>query len=177
MKLRNNGIRHLAKNDNGAKANRKRSCYQKKRDTLVNVRKKHKLANNGIKEVFIMQIKVTVTNLKNGKETECCAQMTGVGRVTKLSLSNKDFCQSPDECRILTKALKQCIEEDLQEYQKFLLKHPDTFAKERQYLWIPRYYGRAFLSGEMQTISMHSLSDSEYEEYKNKNNPIVIEIR
>ena len=27
MKLRNNGIRHLAKNDNGAKANRKGSCY------------------------------------------------------------------------------------------------------------------------------------------------------
>ena len=62
-----------------------------------------------------MQIKVTVTNLKNGKETECCAQMTGVGRVTKLSLSNNEVCQSPDECRILTKALKQCIEEDLQE--------------------------------------------------------------
>ena len=65
MKLRNNGIRHLAKNDNGAKANRKGSCYWKKRDTLVNVKIKHKLADNEIKEVFIMQIKVTVTNLKN----------------------------------------------------------------------------------------------------------------
>ena len=43
MKLRNNGIRHLAKNDNGAKANRKGSCYWKKRDTLVNVKKKTKM--------------------------------------------------------------------------------------------------------------------------------------
>ena len=50
MKLRNNGIRHLAKNDNGAKANRKRSCYQKKRDTLVNVKIKPKWMDNEIKK-------------------------------------------------------------------------------------------------------------------------------
>ena len=34
MRLRNNGIRHLAKNDNGAKANRKGSCYWKKKGHL-----------------------------------------------------------------------------------------------------------------------------------------------
>ena len=40
----------MQKNDNGAKANRKGSCYQKKRDTLVNVKIKLKWTDNEIKE-------------------------------------------------------------------------------------------------------------------------------
>ena len=34
----------------------------------MNIKKKLKQIDNEIKEVFIMQIKVTVTNLKNGKD-------------------------------------------------------------------------------------------------------------
>ena len=60
-------------------------------DTLVNIKKKLKQIDNEIKEVFIMKIKATITNLKNDKVTECYAQVTGVGRVISLSLSDVDL--------------------------------------------------------------------------------------
>ena len=125
---------------------------------------------------FNMKIEFTINNMENSQITECCAQVTSVGRVISVSLRNEDFYRSPDEYKLLTKALKSCVEEDLQEYHKFLLNHPEMFNKERQYLWIPKYYGRILLSGEMKTISQHSLSDAEYKEYMEQRNPFVIEI-
>ena len=130
-------------------------------DTLVNIKKKLKQIDNEIKEVFIMKIKATITNLKNDKVTECYAQVTGVGRVISLSLSDDEFCQTPDEYRALTKILKKCIEGDLQDNDKFLLNHPDKFAMERQYLWCPMYYGNHYMFGEVQTVCLHGLFGAE----------------
>lgn len=104
-----------------------------------------------------MNVTTTIRNLKNGKATECCAEITGMGRVISLSLSNDEFYQSPNEYRGLIKVLKECIEEDLQEYDKFLLKNPDLFAMERQYIWNPSYYGKNYMNGQIQTVSLHTL--------------------
>ena len=38
-----------------------------------------------------MNVTTTIRNLKNGKATECCAEITGMGRVISLSLRNDEF--------------------------------------------------------------------------------------